>query len=166
MIVYLIRHGIAEDIGPDGSDRSRRLTDRGRTRMTVAAAGLRTLGIAPDVVLASPYPRAMETAEIVVAALGAPAPQPLDALTPEVPAAETLKAVARYARHEQVMLVGHLPNLAEVGSMLLTGSPHGAILEVKKGTCIAVEMVGAGMRGGAVLRWLLPPGVLRGLGGG
>ncbi len=164
MIIYLVRHGIAEDVGPAGDDRSRRLTARGRTRMAAAAGGLRALAVAPDVVFASPYPRAMETAEIVVAALGAPAPQPLDALTPDVPAAVTVKAIGRFARHEQIMLVGHLPNLAEVASMLLTGSPHGAILEVKKGTCLAVEVVGAGGRGGAALRWLLPPGVLRRLG--
>jgi phosphohistidine phosphatase len=166
VILYLVRHGIAEDIGPDGDDRSRRLTERGRDRMASAAAGLRTLGIVPDVVLASPYPRATETAEIIAAALGAPAPETLDALTPDIAAADTVKAVGRHARHEQVMLVGHQPNLGEVGSLLLTGSPNGAILEVKKGSCMAFEVVGAMMRGGAVLRWLLPPAVLRGLGGG
>jgi phosphohistidine phosphatase len=165
VIVYLVRHGLAEDVGPAGDDRSRRLTERGRERMKAAAAGLRTVGIAPELVLSSPYPRAMETAEIVVAAIGGSKPQSLDALTPDVPAAETVKAVGRFGRYEQVMLVGHQPNLGEVASLLLTGLPQGAAIEVKKGTCIALEVVGSGLRGEAVLRWLLPPSVLRGLGG-
>jgi phosphohistidine phosphatase len=165
VILYLVRHGLAEDVGPAGDDRSRRLTDRGRERMAAAAAGLRTVGIAPEIVLASPYPRAMETAEIVVAAIDGPKPQALDALTPEVPAAETVKAIGRYGRHEQVMLVGHQPNLGEVASLVLTGLPQSAAIEVKKGTCIALEVLGSGLRGEAVLRWLLPPAVLRSLGG-
>ncbi len=165
MMLYLVRHGVAEDVGPDGDDRSRRLTAVGRTRMTAAAAGLRALDVTLDAVVTSPYPRASETASIVAAALGGPSPRPLDALTPDVPAAETAKALRRIGRHEHVMAVGHLPNLAELASLLLTGTPHGAALEVKKGSCIALEVSGQGLQGGATLRWLLPPAVLRRLGG-
>ena len=36
MILYVLRHGIAEDSAPEGDDASRRLTPRGRKRIYAA----------------------------------------------------------------------------------------------------------------------------------
>src|SRR4029077_5174065 len=69
MMLYVVRHAIAEDTAPSGGDAARRLTSEGRRKMEQVARGLRALGIEPDVILTSPLVRAVETTRIVVAAL-------------------------------------------------------------------------------------------------
>ena len=65
MILYILRHGIAEDEAPKGDDGARRLTPRGRAKMRAVAAGMRALGLRYDVILTSPLVRAVETAAIL-----------------------------------------------------------------------------------------------------
>src|SRR5205814_3741302 len=43
--LYVVRHGIAEEVGPGGDDRLRRLTPRGRMKMRAGAVGLKRLGV-------------------------------------------------------------------------------------------------------------------------
>ena len=78
MTLYVLRHGLAEDQPPPGGDDgARRLTARGREKVREAAAGMRALGLKFDAILASPLPRAAETAELVAAVYsGVPAPKP------------------------------------------------------------------------------------------
>src|SRR2546427_12020868 len=83
MMLYVLRHGVAEEVGPEGTDGSRRLTPGGRRKLRAAAAGVRGLGVAFDAILTSPLVRAGETAAIVAEALGnQPAPRELAALEP------------------------------------------------------------------------------------
>src|SRR5262249_51299628 len=117
-----------------GAEGAGRLTGRGRKKIRAAAAGRRALGVAPAIVLTSPLVRAVETAAIVVAALQqAPAPRELAALTPDVAPADTLKALRVFARHQDVMIVGHEPNLSRTIAFLLCGATDGASIELKKG---------------------------------
>jgi len=164
MILYVVRHAIAEDAPAGGDDGARKLTGPGRKKMKAAAAGLRALGVAPAVVLTSPLVRAVETAAIVVAALQqAPAPRELPALTPDVAPADTLKGLRAFGRHEDVMIVGHEPNLSRTIALLLFGATDGASIELKKGACAALELA-AFEPGEATLHWLLQPRLLRRLG--
>lgn len=163
MMLYLVRHGIAEAVSPDGDDASRHLTPRGRVRMQRAAAGLRRLGVRPAVVLTSPLPRAAESAAILVSVLAGRAfpAREVAALAPETPPLDTLRALRLFARHHEVMAVGHQPNLGRLLALLLTGSPEGVVVELKKGACAALELPSFVPGGGVVLRWLAPPRVLR-----
>jgi phosphohistidine phosphatase len=162
--LYLLRHGIAEDQSPSGTDHDRRLTARGRVRMRRAAAGLRVLVGRVDVILTSPYPRAAETAVIAAAALPhAPKPHELDALTPDASPMETLRVLRSAAKGEHVMLVGHEPLLSGLASLLLTGSTDGMRIELKKGGCIAVTIRTPAPRA-ATLDWVVTPRALRRLG--
>ncbi|HEX8087437.1 MAG TPA: histidine phosphatase family protein, partial [Blastocatellia bacterium] len=72
MELYVIRHAIAQQLGRknDFADEKRALTSEGRERMREAAKGLCKLGVEFDVILTSPLVRAVETAEIMAAALG------------------------------------------------------------------------------------------------
>jgi len=162
MMLYVVRHAIAEDAPEGGDDAARRLTPDGRRKMAEVARGLRALRVAPDVVLTSPLVRAVETARIVVAALrDAPEPRELAGLASDVTPADTLKALRAFGRNRHVMIVGHEPNLSNVLALLLTGTPDGARIELKKGGCAAVELTAFAPRGGATLLWLLPPRALR-----
>ena len=162
MTLYVIRHGIAEDIAPDGDDRSRRLTPAGRRKMRAAAAGLKALGLRLDVLLTSPFPRAAETAALVSEALGGePAPQELIALEQGVAPAETVRALSPFSAARHVAIVGHEPGLSGVAALLLSGSADGLRLTLKKGAVVALEVSDLGRRADATLRWMLAPRQLR-----
>jgi phosphohistidine phosphatase len=164
MMLYVVRHAIAEDAPAGGDDAARKLTPAGRRKMRAAAAGLRALRVAPAVVLASPLARALETARIVVAALrDAPPLRELPALAPDVAPADTLKALRLFGRSQQVMIVGHEPNLSHTIALLLAGAADGAAVELRKGACAALELTAFAPRG-ATLRWLLQPRALRRIG--
>jgi phosphohistidine phosphatase len=165
MMLYVVRHGVAEEIGPDGDDRSRRLTPSGRRKMRIVAAGLRTLGVRLDVLLASPMVRAAETAAIIAEVLDhTPSPRELPALAQGVPPVETARALHAFVRHDNVAIVGHEPGLSGLVALLLTGSAEGLRLVLKKGGVVALEMRDPGRRGAATMRWLLTPRQLRRLG--
>jgi phosphohistidine phosphatase len=162
MMLYVVRHAIAEDAPAGGDDAARRLTAGGRRKMQGVVHGLRAIGVEPDVILTSPLVRAVETARIVVAGLRCtPEPRELDALASDVAPADTLKALRPFGRSQHVMIVGHEPNLSSVLALLLTGPAEGVAIEIKKGGCAAVELSGFEPRTGATLHWLLPPRVLR-----
>ena len=165
MTLYVLRHGVAEDAVPGGDDRTRRLTARGRAKMRAVAAGLRALGLHFDAILTSPLPRAAETATIVSAAYGGtPVPAPLPALATGVAPAQTLVALRPFARCDHLMIVGHEPGLSRLASLVLSGSPDGFALELKKGGCVAIEVAKLAPPSGAMLLWHLTPRQLRRLG--
>jgi phosphohistidine phosphatase len=164
MIVYVLRHGIAEEAAPGGDDRRRRLTAVGRARMHDVALGLGRLDVEVDTLLTSPFPRAAETAAIVAEVLRpAHGPRELAALAAGVPAIETLRALQMSAKRPSLMVVGHEPGLGELAALLLTGSTDGLPFALKKGGCIALEVARLAPRGGT-LRWMLAPRQLRELG--
>ena len=165
MMLYVLRHGVAEEVGPEGTDGSRRLTPGGRRKLRAAAAGVRGLGVAFDAILTSPLVRAGETAAIVAEALrNQPVPRELAALEPGVAPVETVRALRAFARHEHVAIVGHEPGLSGVVALLLTGSPDGLRLVLKKGGLVALEVRDPGRGRGATLRCMLTPRQLRRLG--
>ena len=73
MILYLLRHGIAEPRDADGQDdETRALTKAGRQKMQAVARGMLALDLGVERILSSPYLRAKQTAEIVAGALDLP----------------------------------------------------------------------------------------------
>jgi phosphohistidine phosphatase len=163
MILYILRHGVAEEGPPaGGGDGARRLTPRGRDKVRAAAAGMRALGLKFDAILSSPMARAAETAELIAAAYSnAPAPETLAALSAGVAPTETVAALKPYERHGHVMLVGHEPGLSSVASLLLTGEANNMTLDLKKCGLVALELSEGLGRGGAQLCWMLTPRQLR-----
>jgi phosphohistidine phosphatase len=165
MILYILRHAVAENDAPDGDDGARRLTEGGRQKMIKAARGLRAAGVEYESLLTSPLVRAAETAEIVAAAFpGGPKPKELEALATGVSPAQSVAALAPYARHASVMIVGHEPGLSHIAALLMTGSADAPAITLKKGGCIALELSSISPRGGATLSWMLTPRQLRRLG--
>lgn len=118
MRIYLVRHGDAVPEERAGSDRDRWLTERGRDGARALARSLREHAIEVDVILASPLPRAVQTAELLAHGLGFEGPvvtrrclEP--AGSPLVAAAEIAAAGAR------VLVVSHEPVISALGAHLL-----------------------------------------------
>lgn len=165
MILYILRHGIAEDAPQGGDDGARKLTTRGREKLRDSTGGMRTLGLKFDVILTSPLTRATETAEIVAAAYANdPPPQVVPALATGVAPQEAIAALRSFAKHRRAMIVGHEPQLSGIASMLLTTSPKGATISLKKGGLIALEVPASPERGAAELLWMLTPRQMRKIG--
>jgi phosphohistidine phosphatase len=163
MTLYVLRHGLAEDEPPaGGADGARRLTARGREKVREAAAGMRALGLKFDAILASPLPRAAETAELVAAVYsGGPSPEVVAALSTGVSPTDTVAALKPYERHDHLMIVGHEPGLSGIVSLLLTGSANSVTLDLKKSGMIALELHEGFEHGGAQLLWMFTSRHLR-----
>ena len=163
--MYLVRHGIAVLASADTHDSDRALTAEGTRKMTHVAMGLQRLGIVPDVILSSPLRRAQETASVLASTLGPDLTVEIyQPLAPGTAPAELLRGLRPYRTVQHLMLVGHQPDLGELASHLLTGSPGLVPLPFKKGAVAAIEVATLPPRASGVLRWFLTPKQLRAVG--
>jgi phosphohistidine phosphatase len=165
--VILLRHGIAVDRDDPRCppDPERPLTREGVDRTRDAVAGLRAIGVRPAAVLASPYLRAMQTAEIASHGLGAPDPEPCPSLLPGAPA-EAMGALLGGRSDEEILCAGHEPHLSLLLAYLVWGaSGGGEFAGFKKAGAACVETLQPGTSAGELL-WVLPPRILRKLGEG
>ncbi len=163
-LIYLVRHGIAEDRSATGRDEDRELTQAGTDNMQRAAAGLAWLEIKPDAIWSSPLRRARQTAEILRDAIAPGLELAVEpALRSEADVDATLQRLQAAAAAQALMLVGHEPHISALASALLTGTVSGARVPFKPGSVLALEQTlpPAG-RGG--LRWFITSEQLRRLG--
>lgn len=162
--LYLIRHGLAAERGPEYPDDSvRPLTGRGVLSLRRSAKALNALGVGFDLIVTSPLLRATQTADTLAAALtGKPSVTASDALAPAGTPAAVIQEIVRHARKGRVALVGHEPNIGELASRLL-GSR--APMTFKKGAICRLDFDVLPPKGVGELRWFLPPKVLRRIAG-
>lgn len=119
MRVILIRHGDAVTSSPLG-DHGRPLSIAGRGQVKATGRALADRGVHPSRVWCSPLVRAVQTAELVVAALefeGVVEAQ--DELYPDSPIEPLVRALAGLGPEESVVVVGHQPYMSTAVSMLL-----------------------------------------------
>lgn len=159
-VLYLLRHGVAEDASAAVADEQRELTDEGRRKTTEAAAGLRALGVAPEVILTSPLVRARQTAELTAQVLEVRTVETYPPLAPAGGAEAVVRQLKGYSGAE-VMLVGHQPDLGELASYLLTGSQGLVPLPFKKGAVAAIEVGSIPPRVEGELLWFISNKQLR-----
>src|ERR1043165_1072581 len=89
MQIYILRHGIAENAEPGKPDSERALTEEGREKLRKVLKRARAADVTPVVILASPYRRALETADEAAEVLGfAGKIERTRSLTPEAPPSE------------------------------------------------------------------------------
>lgn len=111
MELFVLRHGPAADHAFDGGDSHRPLTPEGRARVAAVAGALAAEG--PFVVLASPYVRALSTAEIVASACGVTHLETRKALVPGGPFEEVLEELVG-STFPRVLLVSHEPTVSSL----------------------------------------------------
>lgn len=158
MNLFLLRHGLAVERVARGfaNDFDRPLTPKGRRQLRHSRAALKKLK--PDLILSSPLVRAQQTAEIVAAELKWKKPVRFsDALKP---GGKVKKLVAELNRvnppPENVLLVGHEPDLSGLISRLTTGGDD-LRLDFKKGGLAKLEIEKLRPGKCAALAWLLTP---------
>jgi phosphohistidine phosphatase len=160
MNLYLLRHGLAVERGTSGyaRDSDRVLTPKGERRLWQTAEALEALEISFDVIISSPYARARQTAEIVAEAFKAQKRlQFSDTLTPNGDFKELVELLNHLKpRPEDVLLVGHEPQMSGFISLLVGGDGRCSIAMKKGGVCkLEVQSLKAGRC--ATLEWLLTP---------
>jgi len=158
--LLVLRHGIAVPRGDPAYplDSDRPLTPKGLKRMRQITNGMRRMQVEFDLILSSPYRRALETAFVVAREyeLGQSV-QTSSALKPEVLPEEVVRALLEnYSRSQRILLVGHEPQLSALVSTLTSGSA-GARPLLKKGGLCKLQVDGLQQGKCAALMWLLTP---------
>ena len=157
MILYVLRHAIAEEPRPGQSDSTRQLTETGRSRCRRVLAHAKRVKVQPQNILTRPYDRAAQTAEIAKAELGFDRELiTSNALLPFVSVQDLWNEIRDYTAGGDVMVVGHNPQLSMLVVWLLGGRADA--LWLKKSGLVALDIGGAGPRPRAELSWLLTPG--------
>src|ERR1700752_3176952 len=127
MQICVVRHGIAIDREDPKAppDPERFLPEEGIHKTKRVAAAVTGMSGAADLLLSSPYVRAMQTAEIFADALDYPKQkiQRADLLLPGTGASLLFKELAKDKQSSSVFLFGHAPQLDEVVAAAL-GSKH------------------------------------------
>jgi phosphohistidine phosphatase len=172
MNIYILRHASAglRRINPI-LDRKRPLDKEGKRHCLQLAHVLNAMKLQFDVIASSPLKRSMQTASLVGTEMGYEAPiVPSAALAPEATFAQFQKLLQEYAEFENVLVVGHNPNLTSfVGSLLVPAANSQAIIRdgnsgiapvrLRKGSLARLSFT----RGPATLQGLLDPRTVRAL---
>ena len=148
VMVYLVQHGQAKR---EDEDPQRPLTDRGADDVAwVAHWAIDRFGVRPSRVVHSGKTRSRQTAEIWGRLVDVN-PEQGEALAPNDDPTTWARRVAEATG--DVMLVGHLPHLARLASLLLTGEPDRQLIGFQQGGLIALEHRDAAW----IVALLLPP---------
>ena len=156
MLLHLLRHAHAGDPAAwEGPDDVRPLSDKGRGQAERLGKFLARVGFRADAIVTSPKRRALETAEIVAGHLET-AVTVDDRLAGSFDLAALEEVLEAHGRPERLVLVGHDPDFSELLALQCA-----AEIPMRMGALARVE-IGSALRPGAgVLRWLVPPDLLK-----
>jgi phosphohistidine phosphatase len=158
MNLYLMRHANAGlSRGNPVLDAKRALIKEGKEQCMLMARVLSALKAPVDVIVSSPLKRALQTAQFVGTELGYEAEVEISpALGLNADYAAFQQLLAKYAKYEGVLMVGHNPNLFQFLGRMITGN-GGAAIRMRKGSIARVDMD----RHPPLLRWLIDPRMAR-----
>ncbi len=157
--IYILRHASAGTRRANPLiDVKRPLDKEGKQQCLLLGSYLNSLRVQFDLVISSPLKRALQTASLVATETGYDARIMVsEALSPgaTVPAFE--KLVNDLNTHENVLIVGHNPNLAQFLGAVLSSSRMN--IRLRKGAIARVDVA----RRPGTLHWLVDPRILRGV---
>jgi phosphohistidine phosphatase len=172
MNLFILRHASAglRRVNPI-LDHKRPLDKEGKRHCLQLAHVLNSMKLQFDVIVSSPLKRSMQTASLVGTEMGYEAKiVSSEALAPEATSVQFHKLLKELAEYENVLLVGHNPNLTSfVGSLLVPASACPAMtldgrsglapVRLRKGSLARLNLT----RGPATLQGLLDPRTVRAL---
>ena len=155
MNIYLVQHGkpVSKEENPD-----KPLSNQGKEDVERVASFLLRAGISVEDIFHSGKTRARETAEIMISKL-IPGKEPVkkNGLAP----LDDVKEIAGEIENGQkdLVLVGHLPHLARLTSLLITGSDSNTVVDFQQGGVLCLkysdeEKVWA-------IAWMLVPEIIK-----
>jgi phosphohistidine phosphatase len=152
MMLYLARHGEAN---PTTFDVEKKLSIKGTHDVNLTAASIGRMKAPVDRIWHSGKARAVQTAAILADHLQYEKRlEQTDGLAPnDDPAvwAERLETM-----REDVMLVGHLPHLSRLASMLLCGNPDRSIIDFRPAGIACLKRA----EGRWTIAWVITPDIL------
>lgn len=133
--LYLVQHAEAKR---EEEDPARPLTEKGwKDARKVAAYGVERAGARPRRILHSGKTRAQQTAGVWAEMLRGVEVAQADALDPT---ADPTVWAGRLGREtDDLMLVGHLPHLRRLASLLLCGDAEGEVVAFENGGVVCLE---------------------------
>src|SRR5580692_2078668 len=162
MEIYVVRHGIAIDREDPKCppDPERYLTEEGVEKTKRVAAAVAALGATPDLLLSSPYVRAMQTAEIFASALDYSKQKirRTDLLLPGTEPSLLFRELAKDKQTSTLFVFGHAPQLDDIIAAALGSKHH--ITSMKKAGVALLELKRISPPNGQLV-WLAPPKLLR-----
>ena len=148
MRLYIVRHGKASD-GPPcaascspgptaGDDFSRELTARGLSQARFLAAKLGKDERRVQTIIASRFPRALQTAHALQRPLACDLTTDVR-LEVDHDISEALEIIEEHSEERTLMLVGHNPQLGELISVLCSGLPPQELI-LKTGEMVVIDV--------------------------
>ena len=151
MRLLLAQHGLALD---SEEDPQRPLSKRGRDDVRRAARLLGDAGVEVARAWHSGKLRAEQTAMLLAEhVLPAGKPEVVEGIAPNDPVGEFVEDVDVW--QEDTLVVGHLPFMSRLVSVLVTGDPEHACVQFTPGTVVCLERAGSDRW---LINWMLPPG--------
>lgn len=138
MDIFLVRHGEAIEQAATDDDGIRWLTSKGRKALVKAANRLDNYRVRPGLIITSPLTRAVQTAELLAAAVGSHAELRADSrLSTDGSVEQLLELIRDNNTVDQLMLVGHEPLLSQLAAALLGREQ---LAGLAKGSCLALKL--------------------------
>ena len=162
MNLYILRHASAGTRRANPLlDIKRPLDKEGKKHSLQLALILNALNIQFDLIVSSPLKRCLQTASLIGTETGYEAQIiPSRALAPEATLKDFHKLLHENAKRENLLVVGHNPNLSLfLGSLLVPAASPEARIRLRKGSLARVVLT----RGPATLQGLLDPRTVRAL---
>ena len=159
MNIYLVRHGDAEKTAIGKKDFDRDLTPEGKIKIKSAVANWKIFLPDIDFIVTSPYIRALNTAKIIAETYEVKNPVIIDKKLSPGSKAENLIEIANSLSGEEIVFVGHQPDLSGHLSNLISGS--GANIEFKKGAVAKITFRNKVHLSKGVLEYLIPAGAFK-----
>ncbi len=156
LTIYLLRHAIAENRAASGVDRDRALTPDGIAKLNIVLRVAAKAGMDPAMILASPYRRTVETADVAHRIFNVEQDVVLsDALTPDASPRRAWDEMRIWHEDAPLLVVTHEPLVSGLFSFLLGSSAQ--IHEFKKSGIARIDIHRVSAQPGCMLRWLLTP---------
>lgn len=160
MNLYILRHASAGTRRANPVvDVKRPIDKEGKQQCLLVGGFLNSLNVQFDRVVSSPLKRALQTASLVSNETGYDAKiEVSDALAPDASVQKFRDLIRSLEKYDNVLVVGHNPNLAVFFGSLL--APQGRInTRLRKGAVARIDCD----RLPGTLHWLVDPRILRGL---
>ncbi len=151
--VYLVQHGKAFD---ESVDPERKLTPEGIKESELVAEHLAGIGVSIPRIVHSGKARARQTAEIFAKYLGVRDVEAADGLNPNDDPVIWARRINELT--SDLMIIGHLPHLSRLVSLLIVGNANVKIVEFRYSSVLKLTR---SSDGGWVISWFITPELLR-----